>query len=99
MRKLRAIETTPIPWPALSCRITDYQQRAKVYLGATPSASAPAITQTLWEVTSTLQYRQSSSLATCLEYRYDKPNQNVCQDGGRPASYQPTLSLEVIYFF
>jgi hypothetical protein len=36
---------------------------------------------------------------TCLEYRYDKSNQNVFQVGGRATSYQPTLSVEVTYLF
>ncbi len=78
---------------------TDYQPRANVCFGATSSASAPAIAQTLWEVTSTLQYKPFQSLVTRLEYRYDKSDQNVFQVGGRPTSYQPTLSLEVIYLF
>jgi Putative beta-barrel porin-2, OmpL-like. bbp2 len=70
-----------------------------VCFGATSSASAPAIAQTLWEVASTLQYKPIASLATRLEYRYDKSNQNVFQVGGRPTSDQPTLSCEVIYLF
>jgi len=85
---------------AVTCQgTTDYQPRANVCFGATSSASASAITQTLWEVTSTLQYKPISSLTTRLEYRYDKSNQNVFQVGGRATSYQPTLSLEVIYLF
>lgn len=78
---------------------TAYQPRANVCFGATSNAAAPRVAQTLWEVTSTLQYRPISSLATRLEYRYDKSNQNVFQIGGRPTSYQPTLSLDVVYFF
>ena len=78
---------------------TAYQPRANVCFGATSSASAPAIAQTLWEVTSTLQYKPITTLTTRLEYRYDKSNQNVFQVGGRSTSYQPTLSLEVIYLF
>ena len=78
---------------------TDYQPRANVCFGATSSASAPTISQTLWEFTSTLQYKPFSSLTTRLEYRYDKSNQNVFQVGGRATSYQPTLSLDVIYLF
>ena len=78
---------------------TAYQPRANVCFGATSSASSPAIAQTLWEVTSTLQYKPISSLTTRLEYRYDKSNQNVFQVGGRSTSYQPTLSFEAIYAF
>jgi len=78
---------------------TDYQPRANVCFGATSSASAPAIAQTLWEVTSTLQYKPISALTTRLEYRYDKSNQNIFQVGGRSTSYQPTISLEAIYLF
>jgi hypothetical protein len=36
---------------------------------------------------------------TRLEYRYDKSNQNIFQLGNRATSYQPTLSLDVIYLF
>lgn len=78
---------------------TAYQPRANLCFGATSSASPPAIAQTLWEVTSTLQYKPLNSLTTRLEYRYDKSNQNVFQVGGRPTSYQPTLSFEAIYAF
>jgi len=85
---------------AVACQgTTDYQPRANVCFGATSSASASAIAQTLWEITSTLQYKPISSLTTRLEYRYDKSNQNVFQAGGRATSYQPTLSFEVIYLF
>jgi len=78
---------------------TEYQPRANVCFGATSSASAPAVAQTLWEFTGTLQYKPFASLMTRLEYRYDKSNQNVFQVGGRATSYQPTVSLDVIYLF
>jgi putative OmpL-like beta-barrel porin-2 len=78
---------------------TAYQPRANVCFGATSSASAPPVAQTLWEFTGTLQYKPFASLMTRLEYRYDKSNQNVFQVGGRATSYQPTLSLDVIYLF
>jgi len=78
---------------------TAYQPRANVCFGATSTGPASPVGQTLWEVTSTLQYKPISSLMTRLEYRYDKSNQNVFQVGGRSTSYQPTLSLEVIYLF
>ena len=78
---------------------TSYQPRANVCFGATSSASTPAVAQTLWEFTGTLQYKPVSALTTRLEYRYDKSNQNVFQAGGRATSYQPTLSFEAIYAF
>lgn len=78
---------------------TDYQPRANVCFGATSQAQAPPIAQTLWEVTGTLQYKPFPSLITRLEYRYDKSNQNVFQLGNRATSYQPTLSLDVVYLF
>lgn len=78
---------------------TAYQPRANVCFGATSSAQAPPVTQTLWEFTSTLQFKPIPSLITRMEYRYDKSNQNVFQSGGRATGYQPTLSFEVIYLF
>ena len=78
---------------------TDYQPKANVCFGASSTSSAPPVAQTFWEVTSTLQYKPLKSLITRLEYRYDKSNQNVFQIGSRATSYQPTLSLEVIYLF
>ena len=84
----------------VSCEgTTDYQPRANVCFGATSSAPASPVAQTLWEFTSTLQYKPIRSIATRLEYRYDKSNQNVFQFGGRATSYQPALSLGVIYTF
>jgi hypothetical protein len=78
---------------------TSYSPKANVCFGATSEAQAPPIAQTLWEVTGTVQYRPFKSLITRLEYRYDKSNQNVFQLGDRATSYQPTLSLDVIYLF
>jgi hypothetical protein len=78
---------------------TDYQPKADVCFGATSATAAPSIAQTLWEITSTLQYRPFKSLTTRLEFRYDKSNRNVFQLGSRATSYQPTLSLEAIYLF
>lgn len=84
----------------VSCQgTTDYQPKANVCFGATSTAAAPHVAQTLWEVTSTLQYKPFKSLITRLEYRYDKSNQNVFQVGSRATSYQSTLSLEAIYLF
>jgi hypothetical protein len=78
---------------------TDYQPKSNVCFGATSATAAPSIAQTLWEITSTLQYRPFKSLTTRLEFRYDKSNRNVFQLGSRATSYQPTLSLEAIYLF
>ena len=84
----------------VSCRgTTDYQPRANVCFGAGSAAPATAVAQTLWELTSTVQFKPTPSLITRMEYRYDKSNQNVFQVGGRAISYQPTLSFEVIYLF
>jgi hypothetical protein len=78
---------------------TAYQPRANVCFGATSEVQAPQIAQTLWEVTGTVQFKPFPSLITRLEYRYDKSNQNVFQLGDRATSYQPTLSVDVIYLF
>ena len=78
---------------------TSYSPRANVCFGATSDAQALPVAQTLWEFTGTVQFKPFSSLITRLEYRYDKSNQNVFQVGGRATSYQPTLSLDVIYLF
>ena len=78
---------------------TSYSPRANVCFGATSEAQSAPIAQTLWEITGTVQFKPFSSLITRLEYRYDKSNQNVFQVGGRATSYQPTLSLDVIYLF
>ena len=78
---------------------TATQPKANVCFGATSTQMAPPVAQTLWEVTSTLQYKPFKSLTTRLEYRYDKSDKNVFQVGGRATSYQPTLSLDVIYLF
>ena len=78
---------------------TASQPRANVCFGATSTTPASPVSQTLWEVTATLQFKPFSSLTTRLEYRYDKSNQNVFQLGGRATSYQPTLSVEAIYAF
>jgi hypothetical protein len=78
---------------------TDFDLRANVCFGATSSMPAPPVAQTLWEITTTLLYRPVPSVLTRLEFRYDRSNQNAFQVGGRPAGYQPTLSLEVSYLF
>jgi hypothetical protein len=83
-----------------SCRgTTAYQPQANVCFGATSTTSAPPVSQTLWETTTTFQFKPVSWLITRLEYRYDKSDHNVFQIGERAASYQSTLSLEAIYLF
>jgi hypothetical protein len=78
---------------------TDYQPKANVCFGATSEAQSAPLAQTMWEVTGTLQFKPFASLITRLEYRYDKSNQNVFQLGNRATSYQPTLSLDIVYLF
>ena len=62
------------------------------------AVSAP-IAQTLWETTWTLQYKPAPSLITRLEFRYDKSNKNVFNDGGSPTNNQQTLAVEAIFLF
>ncbi len=78
---------------------TAFQPKANVCFGATSTEPAPPVAQTLWEVTASLEYRPFPSVKTRLEYRYDKSDRNVFQVGGRATSYQPTLSLDVVYIF
>lgn len=78
---------------------TDFELRSNVCFGATSSTPAHPVAQTLWEITATLHYKPFPSVLTRLEFRYDRSNQNTFQIGGRPAGYQPTLSLEVSYLF
>lgn len=67
--------------------------------GATSSAAATPVAQTLWENTYTLQYKPFPSLITRAEFRYDHSNKNVFLYGSRPANNQETLSFQVIYLF
>lgn len=83
----------------VSCNGTESFPKANVCFGATDRRTSRDVAQTLWETTGTLQYRPFASLLTRLEYRYDKSNQNVFQLGNRATSYQPTLTLDVVYFF
>ena len=83
----------------VSCNGTASFPKANVCFGATPHRTSRDVAQTIWETTGTLQYRPIASLLTRLEYRYDKSNQNVFQLGNRATSYQPTLTLDVVYFF
>jgi hypothetical protein len=55
--------------------------------------------QTLWEGTFTLQYKPAPSLITRTEFRYDKSNKNVFQQGTDAANNQSTLSFSVTYLF
>ncbi|MDE3225233.1 MAG: porin [Nitrospirota bacterium] len=83
----------------VSCNGTESMPKANVCFGATPRRTSPDVAQTLWETTGTLQYRPLPSLLTRLEYRYDKSDRTVFQLGNRATSYQPTLTLDVVYFF
>lgn len=83
----------------VSCNGTEALPKANACFGATPHRTSRDVAQTLWEGTTTLQYRPVESLMTRLEYRYDRSNRDVFQLGDRSAGYQPTLSLNVVYFF
>jgi hypothetical protein len=83
----------------VSCNGKESFPKANVCFGATPHRTSRDVAQTLWETTGTLQYRPIASLLTRLEYRYDKSDRNVFQQGNRATSYQPTLTLDVVYFF
>jgi hypothetical protein len=83
----------------VSCNGTESFPMANACFGATPTASAPDIVQTLWETTYTIQFRPIRSLMTRLEFRQDHSNKNVFQSGSNPANHQETLSLDVIYLF
>ncbi len=67
--------------------------------GASQVTSATPIAHTMWEVTPTLQYRPIPSIVTRLEYRYDKSDRNVFQNGDRAVNHQQTASFQVIYLF
>ncbi|MDH4185530.1 MAG: porin, partial [Nitrospira sp.] len=67
--------------------------------GATATAAATAVAQTLWEHTATLQYKPFPTLITRAEFRYDKSDKNVFLYGSRPVNNQETLSFQVIYVF
>jgi len=83
----------------VSCNGTEALPKANVCFGATPHRTSRDVAQTLWEGTTTLQYRPFESLMTRLEYRYDRSDRDVFQLGDRGVGYQPTLSLNVVYFF
>lgn len=55
--------------------------------------------QTLWEVTSTLQYKPIPSIITRAEFRYDKSDKTPFFIGTRAANHQETLAFEAIYLF
>jgi len=57
------------------------------------------MTQTLWEFTSTLQYKPIPSIITRAEFRYDKSDKTPFLIGTRAANHQETLGFEVIYLF
>lgn len=67
--------------------------------GATNTTAAIPVSQTLWEMTPTLQFKPVPSLITRVEFRYDKSDKNVFLYGTRPTNHQETLSFEVMYLF
>lgn len=67
--------------------------------GATNTTPAPAVRQTLWETTWTIQYKPIPSFIGRLEFRYDKSDKNVFQHGTVAGNNQETLSIEAIYLF
>lgn len=67
--------------------------------GATATAGATAVAQTLWETTYTLQYKATPNLITRAEFRYDKSNKNVFLNGNDRSNNQETLSFQVVYLF
>jgi hypothetical protein len=79
--------------------VIDLAGGANTCFGATNVASAPPVAQTLWENTYTLQYKPVPSLITRLEFRYDKSNKNVFEQGSRATNHQETLSVSVVYLF
>ena len=67
--------------------------------GATNTTASTPVSQTLWGVTPTLQFKPVPSLITRVEYRYDKSDKNVFLYGSRETNHQETLSFQVIYLF
>lgn len=67
--------------------------------GATSVTAAPPVSQTLWEVTPTLQYRPVAPLILRVEYRYDKSEKDVFLFGDRATNHQQTMSFQVVYLF
>lgn len=63
------------------------------------NASSGGVAQTLWESTSTIQYKPIPSLITRIEFRYDKSDRNVFLYGSRSSNHQETASFQVVYLF
>ena len=72
---------------------------ANTCFGATSTTAATPVHQTLWDATSTIQFKPVPSLITRVEFRYDKSDKNVFLYGSRPANNQETLSFQVVYLF
>lgn len=79
--------------------VIDLAGGANTCFGATNAASAQPVAQTLWENTYTLQYKPVPPLITRLEFRYDKSNKNVFEQGSRATNHQETFSVSVAYLF
>jgi len=67
--------------------------------GATNTTAATPVSQTVWEITPTLQFKPTPSLYTRLEFRYDKSDKNTFLYGSVPTNHQETLSFEAVYVF
>ncbi|MDH4187035.1 MAG: porin [Nitrospira sp.] len=63
------------------------------------NSSSGGVAQTLWESTSTIQYKPVPSLITRIEFRYDKSDRNVFLYGSRSSNHQETASFQVVYLF
>jgi len=57
------------------------------------------IQQTLWGITSTLQWKPAPSLLTRAEFRHDHSNKNVFLNGTEAGNNQSTLGFSVVYLF
>lgn len=68
-------------------------------LGNALVCNGPAVPQTLWETTWTLQYKPTPNLITRAEFRYDKSNRDTFEDGTGPSDNQSTLAAEAIFLF
>jgi hypothetical protein len=68
-------------------------------VGTFNTATGGGSTQTLWEITNTLQYKPAPSLITRVEVRHDHSNRNSFLNGTVATNNQTTLGFQVIYLF
>jgi hypothetical protein len=57
------------------------------------------VDESLWENTSTLEFRPFKNLITRLEYRYDHSTADVFTAGSKAVDHQSTIGLQAIYVF